>query len=74
MIPGKVHEKAQELFFQELQKLEKELSQTDQLLYLDKVHPQHKPSYGWFEKGLEVTTVSSDSIHAQSTNLSIGFN
>ncbi len=93
-IPGKVNEEAKELFSQELQQLEKELSQkTDQLLYIDGVHPQHnsKPSYGWFEKGstailltntgrkriningaldvnhLEVTTVSSDSINAQST-------
>ncbi|MDR2539079.1 MAG: winged helix-turn-helix domain-containing protein [Chlamydiales bacterium] len=93
LIPGKVNEAAKELFSQELQKLEKELAQTDQLLYLDGVHPQHnsKPSYGWYEKGskavlltntgrkrihihgaldvkgLEVTTVSSDSIHAQTT-------
>lgn len=93
LIPGKVNEKAKELFSQELQQLKKELSQTDPLLYLDGVHPQHnsKPSYGWYEKGskavlltntgrkriningaldvkgLEVTTVSSDSINAQST-------
>jgi transposase len=93
LIPGKVNEEAKEIFSQELQKLEKELAQTDQLLYLDGVHPQHnsKPSYGWYEKGskavlltntgrkriningaldvkdLEVTTVSSDSINAQST-------
>ena len=53
LIPGKVNEEAKKLFSQELQKLEKELAQTDQLLYLDGVHPQHnsKPSYGWYEKG-----------------------
>ncbi|QYF48378.1 hypothetical protein RHABOEDO_000526 [Candidatus Rhabdochlamydia oedothoracis] len=53
LIPGKVNEEAKELFSQELQNLEKELVQTDQLLYLDGVHPQHnsKPSYGWYEKG-----------------------
>ena len=93
LIPGKVNEEAKELFSQELQQLKKELAQTDQLLYLDGVHPQHnsKPSYGWYEKGskavlltntgrkriningaldvkgLDVTTVSSDSINAQST-------
>ena len=50
LIPGKVNEEAKEIFSQELQKLEKELAQTDQLLYLDGVHPQHnsKPSYGWY--------------------------
>ncbi|KAG6558843.1 IS630 family transposase [Candidatus Rhabdochlamydia oedothoracis] len=89
LIPGKVHEEAKKLFSQEL---EKEFAQTDQLLSLDGVHPQHnsKPSYGWYEKGskailltntgrkriningaldvkrLEFTTLSSNSINAQS--------
>ena len=93
LVPGKANREAQELFCQELQKLQKELSPKDQLLYLDGVHPQHnsKPSYGWFKKGskavlltntgrkriningaldvkdLEVVTITSDSINAQST-------
>jgi transposase len=40
LIPGKVNEEAKKLFSQELQKLKEELSQTDQLLYLDGVHPR----------------------------------
>ncbi|WP_215216394.1 MULTISPECIES: hypothetical protein [Candidatus Rhabdochlamydia] len=52
-----MNEEAKKLFSQELQKLEKELAQIDQLLYLDGVHPQHnsKPSYGWYEKGSKVS-------------------
>ena len=93
LVPGKANAENQESFLKNLRMLEEQLSETDQLVYIDGVHPQHnsKPSYGWFEKGakallkantgrqriningalnannLEVTTVTADSINAQST-------
>ncbi|MFI0478987.1 MAG: IS630 family transposase [Candidatus Rhabdochlamydia sp.] len=93
LVPGKANAENQESFLKDLKMLEEQLSETDQLVYIDGVHPQHnsKPSYGWFEKGakallkantgrqriningalnannLEVTTVTADSINAQST-------
>ena len=49
LVPGKASAEKQESFLKEL---EEQLSETDVLIYLDGVHPQHnsKPSYGWFEK------------------------
>ncbi len=93
LVPGKANAENQERFLKDLKMLEGELSEADQLVYIDGVHPQHnsKPSYGWFKKGakallkansgrqriningalnannLEVTTVTADSINAQST-------
>lgn len=93
LVPGKANAENQESFLKNLRMLEEQLSETDQLVYIDGVHPQHnsKPSYGWFEKGakallkantgrqriningalnannLEVTTVTADSINAEST-------
>ncbi len=55
LIPGKANPEQQEQFMDELQQLETELDSTDEILYMDGVHPQHnsKPAYGWFEKGVE---------------------
>jgi hypothetical protein len=35
--------------------LEKDLGESDEIIYIDPVHPQHhsKPSYGWFKKGVK---------------------
>ncbi len=51
LVPGKANADSQESFLKDLKMLEEQL--TDQLVYLDGVHPQHnsKPSYGWFKKG-----------------------
>ena len=53
LVPGKANAENQESFLKDLKMLEEQLSETDQLVYIDGVHPQHnsKPSYGWFEKG-----------------------
>ncbi len=53
LVPGKANADSQESFLKDLKMLEEQLSETDQLVYLDGVHPQHnsKPSYGWFKKG-----------------------
>src|SRR5271156_5648717 len=53
LVPGKANAENQEDFLKDLKMLEEQLSETDQLIYIDGVHPQHnsKPSYGWFEKG-----------------------
>ena len=55
LLPGKADPKKQEQFLEELQKLEKDLGEEDQIVYMDGVHPQHnsKPAYGWFKKGIE---------------------
>jgi transposase len=55
LVPGKANEEQQEAFLKELQQLEEELGATDEILYMDGVHPQHnsKPAYGWFEKGAD---------------------
>ena len=92
-VPGKSDPDKQKQFIDDLRKLEKELTQFDEIIYMDGVHPQHnsKPAYGWFEKGeeiplrtnsgrermningalnsnsLEVLTVESNSVNAQST-------
>lgn len=55
LVPGKANADQQELFLEELGKLEAELKPADQIIYMDGVHPQHnsKPAYGWFEKGVD---------------------
>lgn len=55
LVPGKVSVEAQENFVKDLEQLESELKQTDEIIYMDGVHPQHnsKAAYGWFEKGVE---------------------
>lgn len=55
LIPGKANAEQQEKFIEELQQIEAELKPTDEIIYMDGVHPQHnsKPAYGWFEKGVE---------------------
>ena len=57
LIPGKANAQQQEKFIEELQQIEAELKPTDEIIYMDGVHPQHnsKPAYGWFEKGVETT-------------------
>jgi transposase len=56
LIPGKADPTAQKEFLNELEKLESELDEIDEVIYMDGVHPQHnsKPAYGWFKKGVEV--------------------
>jgi transposase len=56
LIPGKANKEQQERFLEELQELESELQPSDEILYMDGVHPQHnsKPAYGWFEKGVDI--------------------
>ena len=53
LIPGKANPIAQKQFLSELEKLESELEESDEIFYMDGMHPQHnsKPSYGWFKKG-----------------------
>ncbi len=48
LVPGKADPKAQAEFLEELEKLETELSESDEVIYMDGVHPQHnsKPAYG----------------------------
>lgn len=55
LIPGKANAEQQEKFIEELQQIETELKPTDEIIYMDGVHPQHnsKPAYGWFERGVE---------------------
>ena len=55
LIPGKADPKAQKEFLDELEKLESELDELDEVIYMDGVHPQHnsKPAYGWFKKGAD---------------------
>ena len=54
LVPGKADPKAQAVFLEELEKLETELDKSDEVIYMDGVHPQHnsKPAYGWFKKGV----------------------
>ena len=53
LVPGKANAENQALFLQELNTLEMDLCESDEIIYIDGVHPQHnsKPSYGWFKKG-----------------------
>ncbi len=55
LVPGKANANKQEQFLEELRKLEAEIAEEDQIIYMDGVHPQHnsKPAYGWFKKGVE---------------------
>ena len=55
LIPGKADPIAQKEFLDELEKLESELDEIDEVIYMDGVHPQHnsKPAYGWFKKGVD---------------------
>lgn len=55
LIPGKANAEQQEKFIEELEQIKAELKPTDEIIYMDGVHPQHnsKPSYGWFERGIE---------------------
>lgn len=55
LVPGKANAEQQEKFIEELQQIEAELKPTDEIIYMDGVHPQHnsKSAYGWFEKGVE---------------------
>ena len=50
LVPGKADPKAQKEFLDEREKLEAELGENDEVIYMDGVHPQHnsKPAYGWF--------------------------
>lgn len=46
LVPGKANAENQESFLKDLKMLERQLSETDQLVYIDGVHLQHnsKPS------------------------------
>lgn len=52
LVPGKADASKQEEF---LQQLDDDLQESDKVIYMDGVHPQHnsKPAYGWMIKGKE---------------------
>lgn len=52
LIPSKITVKAQEAFIEKYQNLKENLSEEDQIYFMDGVHPQHnsQPSYGWLKK------------------------
>ena len=61
LVPGKADPEKQEQFLKELEELRASLDDSDRVLYMDGVHPQHnsKPAYGWMEKGVDVTLKSN---------------
>jgi transposase len=55
LVPGKANAEDQALFLKELKTIEMDLCESDEIIYIDGVHPQHnsKPSYVWFKKGVK---------------------
>jgi ABC-type uncharacterized transport system ATPase subunit len=55
LVPGKANAEDQIGFLKEHKTLEKDLDDSEEIIYIDTVHPQHhsKPSYGWFQKGVK---------------------
>jgi hypothetical protein len=53
LIPGKADPEAQKAFLAEYEKLKAAKDETDVILFLDAVHPQHNPvlGYGWIKRG-----------------------
>lgn len=61
LVPGKADPEKEEQFLSELEDLKASLKESDKLLYMDGVHPQHnsKPAYGWMEKGQDTVLKSN---------------
>ncbi len=61
LVPGKADAKKQEAFLAQMKELRAEMSEADELCYLDGVHPQHnsKPANGWIKKGKEKQLLSN---------------
>lgn len=61
LVPGKADPEKERKFLSELEKLKDSLEESDKILYMDGVHPQHnsKPAYGWMEKGQDVVLKSN---------------
>ena len=61
LVPGKADPEKQQQFLSELEELKASLEDSDKILYMDGVHPQHnsKPAYGWMEKGQDVVLKSN---------------
>jgi transposase len=53
LIPGKADPEAQKAFLAEYEKLKASKGETDVILFMDAVHPQHNPvlGYGWIKRG-----------------------
>jgi transposase len=55
LVPGKAERQAQEVFLADYEKLKKNKGESDVILFMDAVHPQHNPilGYGWIKRGEE---------------------
>jgi transposase len=73
-VPGKAKAEDQICFLKKLKVLEMDLCETDEIIYVDGVHSQHrsKPSYGWFKKGVKATLKAH--IGRQRINMNGGLN
>jgi transposase len=53
LVPGKADSEAQKAFLVEYEKLKQNKGDSDVILFMDAVHPQHNPvlGYGWIKRG-----------------------
>jgi len=53
LVPGKAERQAQEAFLAEYDTLKQSKGESDVILFMDAVHPQHNPvlGYGWIKRG-----------------------
>lgn len=54
-VPGKSNPEKQKAFLETYEEIKQNMSETDELYFVDGSHPQHNsmPAYGWIEKGEE---------------------
>jgi transposase len=61
LVPGKADRQAQEAFLAEYEKINQNKGESDVVVFMDAVHPQHNPvlGYGWIKRGEDAEVPSN---------------